>query len=142
MVSAAVERMKWQYCLPSWQEDSSRRHRLWASNPMHDWDNLDHDTLYEGKTAMENKPKITFLGQIIWHSFLLKIAIKIVSLIKETFASVSGFLFKKTLTHQWVWVKGEVQYLMLPLSSLPYTLLSLYPLGISFLGTPCIFVVV
>lgn len=41
---------------------------------------------------MENKPKITFLGQLIWHSFLLKIAIKIVSLIKETFASVSGFL--------------------------------------------------
>lgn len=36
------------------REDSSRRHRLWASNPMHDWDNLDHDTLYEGKTvAME-----------------------------------------------------------------------------------------
>ena len=36
---------------------------------MHDQDNLDHDALYEGKTAMENKPKITFLRQIIWHSF-------------------------------------------------------------------------
>lgn len=62
---------------------------------MHDQDNLDHDTLYEGKTAMENKPKITFLRQIIWHSFLLKIAIKIISLIKEAFASIPGFMFKK-----------------------------------------------